>query len=138
MEPAINRAAAARANPRPTREEVLAEAGRVFPGEDASAVMAVLNEYGREPYERKRERVQRAILMLAAGDVDQLLSYTQAAKVDYRDVLWWAEYPEDAAAFRAKHFPRGWEDVQAMLARMQRPRRAPPSRSADPPHLDTA
>jgi hypothetical protein len=75
----------------------LAEATRAFPDEDVATILAVLDEYGREPYERERERVQRAILMLADGDVDKLLSYTLAAKHDYRDVLWWAEYPPDKA-----------------------------------------
>ena len=87
--------AAARANSHPVREEILTEAARVFPDEDAATILAVLDEYGREPYERERERVQRAILMLANGDVDKLLSYTLAAKQDYRDVLWWAEYPPE-------------------------------------------
>ena len=57
--------------------------------------MAMLNEYGTEPYEQERERVQLAILKLAEGDIDKLLHFTQAAKGDFRDVLYWAEYLHD-------------------------------------------
>jgi hypothetical protein len=50
--------------------------------------MASPDEHGFTP------RVQRAILMLAEGDLDRLRHYVQAATGDWRDVLWWAEYPE--------------------------------------------
>lgn len=79
----------------PTREDVLALAARYFPAEPG-AVMALLNEYGAAPHEPDRERVQLAILTLAAGDLDRLLHFTQVAKTDYRDVLYWAEYPPSA------------------------------------------
>lgn len=87
------------ANLSPLREEIVTEIARIFPDEDVATILAVLDEYGCESYERERERVQRAILMLADGDVDKLLSYTLAAKHDYRDVLWWAEYPPEKVRF---------------------------------------
>lgn len=43
---------------------------------------------------RGRERVQVAILKVSVGDVNRLMTAVAAAKRDYRDVLWWAEYPE--------------------------------------------
>lgn len=49
--------------------------------------------YGIEAHEPERERVQLAILKLSCGDADRLLATVQAANEDYRDVLWWAEYP---------------------------------------------
>jgi len=42
----------------------------------------------------ERERVQLAILKLSAGDSGKPRHNIDAAKVDYRDVLAWAEYPE--------------------------------------------
>jgi hypothetical protein len=57
--------------------------------------MAILDEYGTEPYEQERERVQLAILKLAEGEIDKLLHFTRAAKGDFRDVLYWADYPRD-------------------------------------------
>ena len=89
-------AAAARANVHPTREELLAEVVRVFPDQDPASVIAVLDEYGIESYERERERVQRAIVHLSKGDYGRLQHFTRVAKRDYRDVLFWAEYPESA------------------------------------------
>ena len=52
--------------------------------------------YGVEPYERERERVQVAILKLSAGSEEEVREYVAVAKRDYRDVLFWAEYPEES------------------------------------------
>lgn len=72
---------------------------QVFPDRDAADVLACLDRYGTEPYERERRRVQLAILKLCdeAGDQD-LENYVRTAKQDYRDVLAWAEYPREFAA----------------------------------------
>ncbi len=55
-----------------------------------------LDMYGVEPYERERERVQLAILKLSAGNEEKVREFVAVAKRDYRDVLFWAEYPEEA------------------------------------------
>ena len=51
-------------------------------------------------------RIQFAVLKLCDEDgVDSLVRYLDAARADYRDVLWWAEYPNEArlgAAERAR------------------------------------
>lgn len=78
----------------PTRAQVRAAAAHRFPGEDTATVVGILDLYGVESYERERERVQVGILKLSGGDVDRLLAAVADAKKDYRDVLWWAEYPE--------------------------------------------
>jgi hypothetical protein len=77
----------------PTRQLVCSMTGTIFPHEDVDVVLAILDEYGIEPYEPERERVQLAILKLSEGDVDKLLHYIRAAKQDYRDVLYWSTYP---------------------------------------------
>ena len=74
-----------------TREQVTAAARSAFAHVDTAAVLVVLDLYGTEPHERERERVQLTILALCEGSEDKLLSLVQAAKVDYRDVLAWAE-----------------------------------------------
>jgi hypothetical protein len=74
-----------------TRDEVLAAAAAAFQGSDLAAMIAALDRYGAEPYERERERVQLAIIELSAGSKEKLLQYVQAAKSDYRDVLAWQE-----------------------------------------------
>src|SRR5438093_5881346 len=77
-----------------TRQMVQSLAVAQFPDEDVTTVMAILDYYGIEAYERERERVQIAMLKLSAGDVDKLLHYVDAAKQDYRDVLYWTEYAD--------------------------------------------
>jgi hypothetical protein len=49
-----------------------------------------------EPHERERERVQLDIVKLSAGSEAKVREYVVVAKRDYRDVLFWAEYPEDS------------------------------------------
>ena len=40
--------------------------------------------------------VADCILRLANGSVDQLRHYGEAAHKDYRDVIYWADYPEES------------------------------------------
>ena len=77
-----------------SREDVLVAVKRWLPNEDTTTVLSVLDAYGTEIYERERERVHIAILKLSEGNVDKLLQYVTAAKQDYRDVLYWAEYSD--------------------------------------------
>jgi hypothetical protein len=79
-----------------TREHVLAAVRHYFPNEDVNTILSLLDEYGVETYERGQERVHVAILRLSGGDADALLEDIWAAKVDYRDVLWWSDTPVDA------------------------------------------
>lgn len=80
---------------RPSREHVLDKFHQIF-GEhpDADALLELLDLYGSREGDRERERVQLAILKLCEGDPVKLRSNVEAAMIDYRDVLAWAEYPE--------------------------------------------
>ncbi len=78
-----------------TREMVQAAAAESFAPELVNEVMAVLDLYRLLPYERERERVQLAILHLSNGDLDKVRHDVAVAKLDYRDVLYWAEYPRE-------------------------------------------
>lgn len=75
------------------KQEPLADvARRSFAEGQLVAVFAALDQYtGPEP-----ERVQRAILTLSGGDVGKLSHNVAVALQDYRDVLYWAEYPPSA------------------------------------------
>jgi hypothetical protein len=66
--------------------------------EDRERARQVVAMYGTEDYERERDRVQLAALKLSAGSIDRLVEMVQMAKTDYRDVLMWAEYPEEGQA----------------------------------------
>lgn len=77
----------------PGRQEPLVDvARRSFAPDQLDAVFAALDSYtGPEP-----ERVHRAILALSGGDVGKLSHNVAVALQDYRDVLYWAEYPPSA------------------------------------------
>ncbi len=77
-----------------TREDVARYAAKCFPSEDITVVMSLLDEYGLQDYERERERVQMGILFLSRGTLDGLLHNIEQAKLDYRNILYWAEYDE--------------------------------------------
>jgi hypothetical protein len=79
-----------------TRDEVVAAVEAFFPESSWARVLELLDTYGVESYERERERVQLAILKLSAGNEEKLREFIAVAKRDYRDVLFWAEYPEEA------------------------------------------
>lgn len=57
--------------------------------------MGILDLYGKESHEQGKARVQIAILKLSGGDLENLRAYVEIAISDYRDVLAYAEYPEE-------------------------------------------
>ena len=66
---------------------------------DAQELLTQLQGYeGYEP-----ARVQLAILKLSDGDSEKLQDYIQAARIDYRDVLAWAEYPEQNRSGKTRY-----------------------------------
>src|SRR5256885_4306066 len=79
-----------------TRDQVLAVIQKTFPERSWGQVLVLLDAYGVESHERERERVQLAILKLSEGNEEKLREFVAVAKRDYRDVLLWAESPEEA------------------------------------------
>ena len=75
------------------REDVVTAVKRTFPPERTLEVMGLLDGYGPESDESERARVQLAIVKLSDGDERKLIQFVDAAAVDFRDVLYWAEYP---------------------------------------------
>jgi len=57
-------------------------------------VDALLATYGSEGDQREPLRVRLAVIKLAGADFALLTHYVEVACQDYRDVLAWAEYPE--------------------------------------------
>jgi hypothetical protein len=45
--------------------------------------------------DKEANRVRRAIVSLSGGQLDELAYYVERANQDYRDVLYWAEYPDE-------------------------------------------
>ena len=79
-----------------TRDDVLATIRDTFPESSRPGVLDLLDTYGVESHERERDRVQLAILQLSEGDEAKLREFLAVAKRDYRDVLFWAESPEES------------------------------------------
>jgi len=79
--------------PRVTRDDVVRVIRRDYAAAPVAVVLAILDRYGAEPWERERDRVHMAVLKLAGGSVPELRRQVEAAKVDYRDPLAQAEYP---------------------------------------------
>jgi hypothetical protein len=79
-----------------SRDEVIASVQATFPKESWARVLELLDSYGVKSYQRERERVQLDILKLSAGSEEKLREFVKVAKRDYRDVLFWAENPEEA------------------------------------------
>jgi hypothetical protein len=79
-----------------SRDEVVAVVRKIFPESLHTRVLELLDTFGVESFERERERVQLAILKLSEGNEEKLREFIAVAKRDYRDVLFWAEYPEEA------------------------------------------
>jgi hypothetical protein len=77
-------------------DEIVAVVQKTFPETSYSRALELLDTYGVESYERERERVQLAILKLSEGNEEKLREFAAIAKRDYRDVLFWAENPEEA------------------------------------------
>ena len=70
-----------------TREMVLRKVKRTFPQHDPAEILRILDEYGTEPYEGERERVQLAVLFASEGNLLTLGELVDLARTDYRDVL---------------------------------------------------
>jgi len=85
----------------------------LFPG-DEDRVKELLSRYGVEAYEKEPQRVRLAILKLSRGKIARAEYYLEEAKKDYRDVLAWAEYPEQVRAPTWKLAP---EENSAMQER---------------------
>ena len=76
--------------------DVVAAARARFPEETWARVLELLETYGVESHERERERVQLALVKLSGGSEEKLREYVAVAKEDYRDILLWADSPEEA------------------------------------------
>src|SRR5213078_4071273 len=79
-----------------SRDEVVAAIQATFLKSAHARVFELLDTYGVESHERERERVQLAILKLSEGNEEKLREFVAVAKRDYRDVLFWAENPDEA------------------------------------------
>ncbi|MFL5496096.1 MAG: hypothetical protein ACJ8DC_17055 [Gemmatimonadales bacterium] len=69
---------------------------RVFPPDEQTVARSMLASYGLADHQREVDRVRQALLRLSRGKVAYLGHYLAVAQHDYRDVLYWADHPEQA------------------------------------------
>src|SRR5207253_8857119 len=74
----------------PARDLVKDKIGKYFPGEEYQSIFAEFTTNGIND-----ERIQLAVSKLSEGKLEKLREFIGAAKIDSRDVLAWAEYPEE-------------------------------------------
>jgi hypothetical protein len=90
---------------------------------DQIVARALLLTYGSANGERELGRVRLAIIKLSGGVLVDLATMTTAAKSDYRDVLMWAEYPEECRARWASRFDLTDSERQELAAIRARDRK---------------
>lgn len=67
---------------------------QIYPRRNRQEILASLEEYGQETYETGKMRVYLAILKLCEEEnLPDPSHYVKMARQDFRDVLAWAEYP---------------------------------------------
>lgn len=76
--------------------KVRTKIAQYWPDIDPQEIVDILDQYGTEPFEQGRARVHLAILKLSEGDKQRLAELVAMAKRDFRDVVAYAEYPEEA------------------------------------------
>jgi hypothetical protein len=74
-----------------------------FPPDERERVRGLLDEVLELTHANEGARVVRCVLWLG-DDVATLEHYATAAKTDYRDVIWWAEY--DGLETRRRDFSK--------------------------------
>jgi hypothetical protein len=93
---------------------------------DREEVRAALAEYGALAYERDVPRVRLAIVRLSSGRIDRVRELVGLARRDYRDVLVWAECPEEGRSLWAAsaHLSPSQEEELAEIRRRDREQHA--------------
>jgi hypothetical protein len=82
-----------------TEESLVEKLVLIFPEITArNRVIAVLNQYGTEPYEKEVVRVRLDILKPSGNSIEDVQRWVDIAKKDYRDILASAEYPSELLA----------------------------------------
>ena len=64
-------------------------------GAAAGEAMTVLMAYRDGATDEGADRVRRAVLNISNGDLGLVRHFTDVAGEDFRDALYWAEYPAD-------------------------------------------
>ena len=111
-----------------THDDIERIVRRDFEPNDVRAALALIAEYGAESHEPEADRVRAAVLKQARGDLTRLRQQVNWSKMDYRDVLAAAEYPEATRVWsrmdrmsdtdRQAIYDADWRQYEAWLTRV--------------------
>ena len=90
-------------------QRVLDQIAKEFPATEQTSVTELLSSYSGP----ESGRVTWDILKLSNGSLENVPRFVQAAQVDYRDVLYWAEYYENDPMLRGRDPKQLVEEILA-------------------------
>jgi len=86
----------------------------LFPNEAIRAqVVVILETYGTEKHEQEPVRVRLAVLKLSNHIFAEIKRNINFAKLDFRDVLTWAEYPRQSKKWSTPKGPKKQKLIDA-------------------------
>ena len=90
-------------------QRILERIAREFPAAEQALVIELLSNYSGP----ENGRVTWDILALSKGSLENISRLAKAAQIDYRDILYWAEYYENDPMLRGREPKKLLEDILA-------------------------
>src|SRR3979411_102589 len=92
-------------------QRVLDQIAKDFSAAEQTSVVELLSSYSGP----ESGRVTWDILKLSKGSLENVRRFVKAAQIDYRDVLYWAEYYENDPMLRGRDPKKLVEEILAKL-----------------------
>ncbi len=90
-------------------QRALERIAKEFPAAEQASVIELLSGYSGP----ENGRLTRDILELSKGSLENIRRFTKAAQIDYRDILYWAEYYENDPMLRGRDPKQLVEEILA-------------------------
>ena len=90
-------------------QRILERIAREFPAAEQASVIELLSNYSGP----ENGRVAWGILALSKSSLENISRFAKAAQIDYRDILYWAEYYENDPMLRGRDPKKLVEDILA-------------------------
>ena len=90
-------------------QRALERIAKEFPAAEQAAVIELLNGFSGP----ECGRVTWDILELSKGGLENIRRFTKAAQIDYRDILYWAEYYKNDPMLRGRDPKQLVEEILA-------------------------
>jgi len=93
----------------PLEQRTLERIAKQFPATERASVVELLSGYAGP----ESKRVTWDILKLSNGSLDNVRRFSKAAQIDFRDILYWAEYYENDPMLRGRDPKQFVEEILA-------------------------